>query len=73
MLKSINNNHYELDFENYKIDKQACNSLSNLLFSDLEASDSITISCRLNVSPIYEPSNSLSINTYSTGILTKNM
>lgn len=73
MLKSINNNHYELDFENYKIDKQACNSLSNLLFSDLEASDTITISSRLNVSPIYEPSNSLSINTYSTGILTKNM
>jgi hypothetical protein len=51
MLKSINNSSYELDFDNYKVDKNKVNTAYNINFNSY--TDKINLSVLTNLSIDY--------------------
>jgi len=56
ILKSTNNNYYALDFDNYKLDKQASAFLRSMSFNELEVSNNLDFRYKLNPNFIYEVS-----------------
>jgi hypothetical protein len=51
MLKNINNSSYELDFDNYKIDKTKVNAAHNINFNSY--TDTINLNILTNLSVDY--------------------
>ena len=64
MLKNINSNSYELDFDNYKIDNVKLNNIKNINF------DFANLNLNLNLNIFYQHELNTSLNTF---IFDKNM
>jgi hypothetical protein len=72
MLKNINNSSYELDFDNYKVDKTKVNAAYNVNFNAYTDNINLNLSTNLNVDYPHELDTSLSSSVPSRQLSIKN-